>query len=230
MHQDSATPGIWIFLSHSNHDFDDVRRLRDLLESRGHKPIMFFLKSLDDHPNDDELWRLIEREIDARDWFLLCDSPNAQESNNVRHEIEIITTRPDKVFETINIMEDLKPQMGKIESLEKRATVFISHHRQDAQKAESIRQVFEQHDYAVFHDVADVQLGANWRQQIEDAIREASNKGFFILLLSDKSLTSQWVRTEIKCAFCSCGQRRCQDQYHSYRLVRSYGPHPIDAG
>ena len=44
--------GIWVFLSHSNKDFDKVRVVRNFLEEQNYKPIMFFLKALND---DDEI-------------------------------------------------------------------------------------------------------------------------------------------------------------------------------
>jgi hypothetical protein len=38
--------GAWIFLSHSNKDFEKVREIRNDLEQLGHRPLMFFLKCL----------------------------------------------------------------------------------------------------------------------------------------------------------------------------------------
>jgi hypothetical protein len=55
--------GAWIFVSHSHRDLERVRRVRDALEQRGHNPLLFFLRSLDD---ESELDALIRREIHAR--------------------------------------------------------------------------------------------------------------------------------------------------------------------
>ena len=71
----------WVFVSHSNRDLAAVRRVRNELESQSAHPILFFLKCVEDH---DELDTLIEREIRARHFFLLCDSVNAQGSNWVQ--------------------------------------------------------------------------------------------------------------------------------------------------
>ena len=35
---------IFVFLSHSHHDYEKVRFVRDLLETEGFRPLMFFLK------------------------------------------------------------------------------------------------------------------------------------------------------------------------------------------
>ena len=79
--------GAWIFLSHSTKDWDEVRRIRNLLEEKGHRPIVFFLKCLTEHSELDEL---IKREIEARTWFLLCDSDNARSSSWVQAEVAYI--------------------------------------------------------------------------------------------------------------------------------------------
>jgi hypothetical protein len=88
-----ASQGAWIFVSHSNRDFDKVRHVRDTLESAGHRPLLFFLKSLDD---DSEIDGLIKAEIDAREWFILCDSANSRASNWVGREVAYIRTLGDK--------------------------------------------------------------------------------------------------------------------------------------
>lgn len=54
---------IWIFLSHSNKDFAKVRLIRNYLEERSCRPLIFYLKCLS---NDDEIDDLIKREIDCR--------------------------------------------------------------------------------------------------------------------------------------------------------------------
>ena len=48
---------IWVFLSHSNKDFEKVRRVRDMLENQHMRPLMFFLNCLTD---DEEIDNLIK--------------------------------------------------------------------------------------------------------------------------------------------------------------------------
>lgn len=96
--------GAWIFVSHSNRDIEKVREIRNELERRGYNPVLFFLKCMETPETDDRLlWQLIEREIKAREWFILCDSPNARNSAAVLREMELVKSmaREGKVVETI---------------------------------------------------------------------------------------------------------------------------------
>ena len=74
---------IWIFLSHSSEDFDKVRKIRNYLEEKSYRPLMFYLKCLE---SDEEIYDLITREIDVRTRFILCDSENARGSKWVKKE------------------------------------------------------------------------------------------------------------------------------------------------
>ena len=49
---------IWIFLSHSSDDFDKVRKIRNYLEEKSYRPLMFYLKCLE---SDEEIYDLITR-------------------------------------------------------------------------------------------------------------------------------------------------------------------------
>ena len=77
--------GAWIFVSHSSKDWDKVRQIRNFLEENGHNPLLFHLKCLS---NETEINDLLKREIDARNWFVLCDSEHARTSPYVSTEIE----------------------------------------------------------------------------------------------------------------------------------------------
>ena len=73
--------GGYVFISHSHKDIAEVRKLRNRLEENGFEPLCFYLKCLTDK---DEVDGLIKREIDAREWFVYVDSPNARDSEWVR--------------------------------------------------------------------------------------------------------------------------------------------------
>lgn len=80
---------IWIFLSHSNKDFEKVRKIRNYLEEHSCRPLMFYLMCLN---NDDEINDLIKREIDCRDRFIICSSENSRSSKWVQAEVSYITS------------------------------------------------------------------------------------------------------------------------------------------
>ena len=90
---------IWVFLSHSNKDYEKVRQVRNLLEEQEFRPLMFFLKCLND---DDEIDDLIKREIKERTRFILCDSQNAQNSKWVQREVEFIQDGLHRVYQTMD--------------------------------------------------------------------------------------------------------------------------------
>ena len=84
--------GCYIFLSHASANINIVRRIRNEFESLGQNPIAFHLRCLDENykGRDEELWNLIYREIDAREWIVYCQSPEAKESDNVQKEYAYI--------------------------------------------------------------------------------------------------------------------------------------------
>ena len=162
--------GAWIFLSHSNKDFEKVREIRNELEKRGHKPIMFYLKCLE---NDSAtLPDLLRREIAAREWFILCDSPNAQASQYVRDEVELIKSMEGKTIEVVDLSKELQTELHKLIRISKRATVYLSYSKQDYDVAGKIRSALLKHDFRVWLDLESLQSG-DWQAQITSAIDEA---------------------------------------------------------
>lgn len=193
----TKTKGVWIFLSHSTLDWDGVREIRNLLEHRGHRPLVFFLKCLTDHAELDEL---IKREIEARSWFLLCDSENAQQSSWVQAEIAHIKSLEGKHYEEINLDMSIESQINRIDHLCKRLTVFVSYAYADKLYANHFEQALSSKEYLVWQNTC-LAVGKNWMKEIEGAIDRAVDQGFFLILLSLNSIQSQSVIYEIEYAF-----------------------------
>jgi hypothetical protein len=86
-----------------------------------HKPLLFFLKCLDD---DKEIFELIKREIKARDRFILCDSQNSRESEWVQKEIEFIKSlnRPYEIIDLDGTEDEINE---RIKRFNQRSTVYI---------------------------------------------------------------------------------------------------------
>jgi len=184
--------GAWIFLSHSHKDFDKVRELRNELEVRGHHPLLFFLKCLND---DSDIDKLIEEEIKARTWFILCDSPNSRASHWVTREREIIAGLATHTSATVDLDDPLLTQLSSISGLTKRASVFLSYSRADVLSAMRIEQSLRADDFGVFPDLQNASR-ADWQASLDDAV----DRGAVLILLSRTALTSPWQRREIESA------------------------------
>ena len=172
------------------------RRIRNELERRGHNPLLFFLKCLE--ADDACLPDIIRDGIKARTFIVLRNTRASRRSKWVKQEIELIkqvTKRPRRTVVVMNLERDLQTELHKLDPLSKRATVFLSHARQDQKIAERIRRALQNHDYSVWFDSA-VRPGRDWSSVLHSAIDLAVVRGFVLVLLSPASLTSQWCRQE----------------------------------
>jgi len=207
--------GAWIFMSHSHQDYDKVRALRNELETQGHHPLMFFLKCLND---DSEVDGLVQREIEAREWFLPCESANSRDSRWVTREVEIIKGLPDRVYESVDLEANLSTQVQQAMKLAKRATVFLSYARVERVIAVQIADAFPRHDYGVNTD-EELTAGQDWQVEIDARLDYAERRGFVLVLVSPKSVHSEYVRLELQHALVRVRQ-----------LGRAYGVIPVLLG
>ena len=185
---------IWVFLSHSHEDYEKVRKVRDLLEDVQMRPIMFFLKCLNDQ---DEIDSLIKREIDCRTRFILCDSEKSRKSDWVKREIEYIKAK-DRNFDVIDmtVPEDLILQ--QIEKIKKQATIFISYNREEYNLAERVYERLCKYDFDVKFDRYMFRREEDFEKNIMLAIGKACEKGTVIALLRERVLTeNSFVRKEL---------------------------------
>ena len=65
----------WIFVSHASDDLVQVRKVRNYLEEKGASPLLFHLLALNE---PEEFWPIIAKEIEARNFFLYCESEIAR--------------------------------------------------------------------------------------------------------------------------------------------------------
>lgn len=199
---------IWVFLSHSNKDYEKVRQVRNLLEEQKFRPLMFFLCCLDD---DQEIDILIKREIDHRTRFIYCESENSKESKWVQEEVKYIKSK-DRVFETINLDLPITEIKKQLDSFRKKANIFISYQRDDTKLAKAIYNRLRKYEFNVWIDSENIQTGGSFSRQIEDAILNAVNNGYVIALLNERILNPQgWMRVELKKAL--------QESVHPERTI-----------
>ena len=183
----------WIFVSHSVRDLEQVRAIRNELEKRGAEPLLFFLKALE---QDEELRTLLKREIEARTFFLLCDSTAARDSRWVREEQEYVRALPGKRVISVDLASGWTDQIAALDEMLKISTVFLSYARSDLPQIEPFIPLLEDHDFAVWTPDT-IQAGQDWRTAIQEALTDAAERGFVLAFLSPASLSSQWVKAEI---------------------------------
>ena len=140
---------IWVFLSHSNKDYEKVRLVRNMLEEENLRPLMFFLHCLND---DDEIDTLIKREIDCRTRFILCDSNNAKDSKWVQKEVEYIKSK-DRIYETIDLAMSIDEIKDKLRDFITRTRIFVSYNREEVALAKAFALRIQKYDFSVYMDM-----------------------------------------------------------------------------
>lgn len=195
--------GGWLFVSYANEDIAKVRGIRNLLEEKGFKPIMFYLKCMEEGNHDKELWSLISREIKARRWFLLADSPNAQESKWVQDEVDYVRSLPDKEFLTVDLNGDIQSQLQAVAN---RTKVFLSYHHGDEELKERLFQKLIGADFLVWENSRMAWVGFEWNAVIAENLRLACEEGFVLALVTERYLRSQDCRHELKYSMAHSGQ------------------------
>lgn len=178
----------WVFLSHSNEDYERVTFVRNTLEKYHKRPIMFFLKCM---TNKKELDPLLKREIDAREEFILCDSENARKSDYVQEEVEYIKFKQRK-YQTINLNasdEDIEEALREYVDRDK---VFISYSQVDDDLAKGIGGRLKKAGYMLQNNRLSSFTG-DLASHIEDTLKETVTRGYFLLLISKSSILSHWV-------------------------------------
>lgn len=162
----------WVFVSHSNKDFDEVREIRNLLEEWRFRPLLFFLKCLD---QDEEVSELIKREIECRTRFLLCESENTQNSNGwVQKEIAYIKAL-DRQYDTINLTESGERIFDSLRLFQQKSMIYISHDNTGTKLASELAKRLSKYDFDVVFE----------QQGDEKIIEKAIQTGVFIPIISE---------------------------------------------
>lgn len=137
----------WVFLSHSNKDYERVRRVRDMLENQHMRPLMFFLNCLKD---DEEIDSLIKREIDCRTRFILCDSKEARKSQWVQKEVAYIKSK-DRFLEIIDLDWSDDKILKKLNEFKRNATIFFSYSKRiNGNIIEAVYKRLKKYDFRLF--------------------------------------------------------------------------------
>lgn len=196
--------GCWIFLSHSSHDIEKVRLVRNEFERLGHNPLAFHLKCLstDTEAGRHELDSLIKREIDAREWFVFCESPDAAKSPYVKEEhAYILNSGKDHVW-TIDMTADIPSILNQVRKISADIEVFVSYSRRDWKMVQPLIRALVKKDYSVWMDNINSLSGRDWHAQLPDAgIIRCTYKGFYIIVITQESVKSSDVKDELAFAY-----------------------------
>ena len=191
----NSNDDIWVFLSHSNKDYEKVREIRNLLEEQNFRPLMFFLNCLND---DEEIDSLIKREIDSRKRFILCDSPNAQSSKWVQKEVDYIKSK-QRYYYTLNISESSDKIAQSILQFAGESTAYISYSRKDESLYEQLKlMLHDDLDLRVFDLKNDVTLDNAYEAQITEMIDRSLINGYVIFIITDNFFKSTFCYKELE--------------------------------
>lgn len=212
---------IYVFLSHSHHDYEKVRVVRDLLEDGGFRPLMFFLKCLEKDEYDELTQTLIKEEIDSRQRFVLCKSNNANKSKWVQFEVDYIKKR-QRPYETVDLDTSIDVQKRVLLQFKRRSTVFLSYPLKQSELADLTRQELNKNDFETFDIKSFV-----FQEDISNAIEKASKEGYVLFFLD--GTISKYMYYEISYArknngfiipivLSDAGLRELEELYRNYPL------------
>lgn len=192
--------GCWIFLSHASHDIKKVRIIRNEFERLGHNPLAFHLRCLSDKTEEGkrELDDLIKREIDARQWFVFCNSQAAEKSLYVQKEHRYINSRKDKIW-SLDMRADIDVILQQVRKISADIEVFVSYSHQDSRVGELLTQALVAADYSVWTPEK-IKAGACFTTKIREAIVRCKYNGFYIIVVTEASMQSRYVEKELEVA------------------------------
>lgn len=222
---------IYIFVSHSHLDIEKVRVIRNYLEEIGAEPILFFLKSKSD---ENEITELIKDEIDARLWFIYCQSDNSEKSKWVATEIKYIKETNKETNFTIDLdtafdkngqlKYDVKQRINnRLNIIKDNQTVYVSYSHKDINIVERIKEYMDKYDICFKDSSSVINPASVWEDSIIDAITKSD---YFLIIITKNSINSEWLRREIDSAIfnnkkivpvnidCNC----LENEYYSQHL------------
>lgn len=178
----------WIFVSHASADLAAVREVRNHLESHGAAPLLFHLMAL---TSPEEFWPIIEREIQARSFFLYCESEAAERSEWVRRERQVVElarkTSPKRIAH-------VQIQRGRfdravLDNFLRQTIVFPIFDPVDAEAAAPFLSKLEQVGFRVLETA-----------RSKDDIRRAMRTGWTVIFLSARAMQGSVLHVAIESA------------------------------
>ncbi len=200
--------GGYVFVSHSHLDLKEVREVRNYLETSGLEPILFYLRSMENCDEDRLalLRKLIYEEIDSREFFLYLESENSKNSQWVQEEIRYVNEKyPDKII-SLPLSQGADEIKKQLQAFVKKMRVFISYSRRDTPLVERLKTALVKRDFRVYANEDVLSSGASWGKQTKKTIKDISKEGSVIVVLTEQSMQSVYIRMEFMHAL-RCGGR-----------------------
>lgn len=178
--------GSWIFLSHSSADIEKVRLIRNAFESQKQNPLAFHLKCLrtDSEAGCRELEGLIQREIDARDWFVFCESEDAKKSSYVNMEKDYVIKSGKKRIYTIDMSLPMEKILEKVEEICADVRIFISYRKSAHSIVRILAQQLMRYDFDVWYDER-LLPGESFQDITAGKIEQVAKYGFFVAIITE---------------------------------------------
>jgi hypothetical protein len=142
-----------------------------------------------------ELSDLIIREIDSREWFVFCESPDASKSEYVQMEKDHILKTGKVNIWSVDMSKPIDEILALIRDICRQIKVFVSYAHRDRELSMRLVNALSDKDFDVWTD-GDMTTGMPWMDQINNAINEAAQYGFILALITDNYLNSSNCRAE----------------------------------
>jgi hypothetical protein len=185
----------WVFVSHSSKDLAQVRRVRNYLEERDASPLLFHLLALQ---APEEFWPIIDREIEARNFFLYCDSPSAAGSPAVQRERRVVAEIAKRRAVRIGHVNVDQPELDRagLDSFLVKTRVFPSYVWRDRAVVQPFLEALDAAGFQVF-SATEIATGERWDDRIRSEIQLAARDGWVIAFLSSSALRSASAMQEL---------------------------------
>ena len=192
-----------IFISHSTEDLTDARLVRNSFEDLMHD---VQLLKLSQHMSEDFLRNLLEKEIYSLDWLVVVNSENSRSSRWVDFE-HAYARRIGKPIFSIELerCQHLKGYdrqqciQRQVQAISREIRVFLSYARKDQDFVSRIEYDLRKEGYEVW-DVDTIDLGVDIGSDVLAGIDATLERGAVVLLASENSIKSEYVRIEYEYA------------------------------
>jgi hypothetical protein len=193
--------GSWIFISHSSDDIEKIRIIRNEFEKYGQNPLAFYLRCLntDTEKNIIELYDLIQREIEARDWFVYCESESARKSEFVKMERDYVQ-KCEKVFIwRINLDDDIEKIKQQVRDICCSTQVFVISSHRDYKLSTPLIQELKKNDFSVWEE-GNYMFPELSLESLTNYIRDISKRGFTLFLCTKETVGNRYILSELEAA------------------------------